>query len=69
MDAEKRQLAGNERAKMFENKLKKMEEQQVEIKQPTTIDEFITEHKRWILRKLYEKRDEEGDVVFVFKDK
>ena len=44
----------------------KAEEQLLVLKQDKPED-FIVQHKRWLLRKLYENRDKDGDVIFVFK--
>ena len=53
---------------MFLNKQNQQEEQVLQIKKPTTINAFVDDHKKWLMKKLYERREEDGDVVFIFKD-
>ena len=38
------------------------------MKLPTPINRVVIDHSKWLMRKLYNSREKNGDVVFVFED-
>ena len=38
------------------------------MKLPAPISQVVIDHSKWLMRKLYNSRDKNGDVVFVFED-
>ena len=42
-------------------------EQEVELKVPAGINEVIDRHTKWLMRKLYNSREKNGDIVFEFR--
>ena len=39
----------------------------MEIRLPPTIDEVVQRHTKWLMQKLYDSRERNGDVIFVLK--
>ena len=40
---------------------------QLEVRVAPAINEFVERHTKWLMRKLYDSRERNGDIVFVFK--
>ena len=39
----------------------------MELRLPPTIDEVVQRHTKWLMQKLYDSRERNGDVIFVLK--
>jgi len=37
------------------------------VRLPPAINQVVEEHSKWLMRKLYDSREQTGDVVFVIK--
>ena len=49
------------------NKKGAAEEQELELRIPAGINEVVDKHTKWLMRKLYNSREKNGDIVFEFQ--
>ena len=43
-----------------------MDDQNVQVRLPPAIDDVVQRHSSWLKRKLYDQRERNGDIAFVF---